>query len=94
MLPRASASLSLGNTASQGVQLINKLVIAATLYFGAQLVIDGNLTVGELVAFNILAGRVSTPVLRSGSDLARLSPGALVGGAARRHPQHHAGADL
>jgi subfamily B ATP-binding cassette protein HlyB/CyaB len=56
--------LSLGNTASQVVQFINKLVIAGILYFGAKLVIDGSLTVGELVAFNILAGRVSTPVLR------------------------------
>ena len=36
----------------------------AMLYFGAKLVIDGDLTVGELVAFNILAGRVSAPVLR------------------------------
>ena len=56
--------LSLGNTASQLVQLINKLVTAAMLYFGAKLVIDGGLTVGELVAFNMLAGRVSAPVLR------------------------------
>src|SRR5438132_2973924 len=56
--------ISLGNTASQTVQLVNKLVIAGTLYFGAQLVIDGSLTVGELVAFNMLAGRVSAPVLR------------------------------
>jgi ATP-binding cassette, subfamily B, bacterial HlyB/CyaB len=56
--------LSLGNTASQGVQLISKLVTALTLYFGAKLVIDGSLTIGELVAFNMLAGRVSTPVLR------------------------------
>ena len=46
------------------VQLVSKLVTAAILYFGAKLVIDGNLTVGELVAFNILAGRVSAPVLR------------------------------
>jgi subfamily B ATP-binding cassette protein HlyB/CyaB len=56
--------LSLGNTASQAVQLVNKLVIAAILYFGAQLVINGSLSVGELVAFNMLAGRVSMPVLR------------------------------
>ena len=56
--------ISLGNTASQTVQFINKLVTAAILYFGAKLVIDGDLTVGELVAFNMLAGRVSTPVLR------------------------------
>ena len=56
--------ISLGNVASQTVQLINKLVIAAILYFGAKLVMNGTLTIGELVAFNILAGRVSTPVLR------------------------------
>ncbi len=56
--------LSLGNVASQLVQLVSKLVTAATLLFGAKLVIDGSLTVGELVAFNILSGRVSAPVLR------------------------------
>ncbi|MBV9238356.1 MAG: type I secretion system permease/ATPase [Xanthobacteraceae bacterium] len=56
--------LKLGNNASNMVQLISKLVTAVTLYFGAKLVIDGSLTVGELVAFNILAGRVSAPVLR------------------------------
>src|SRR5262252_3791651 len=56
--------LSLGNTASQLVQLVNKLATAGVLYLGARLVIDGDLSVGELVAFNILAGRVSAPVLR------------------------------
>ena len=56
--------LSLNNTASQAVQTVNKLVIAATLYFGAKLVIGGEMTVGELVAFNMLAARVSAPVLR------------------------------
>src|SRR6266545_7557161 len=56
--------ISLGNTASQTVQFISKLVTAGLLYFGAKLVIDGDLTVGELVAFNLLAGRVSAPVLR------------------------------
>jgi len=56
--------LSLGNLASQGVQLISKLVTAATLFFGAKAVIAGDMTVGELVAFNMLAGRVSQPVLR------------------------------
>jgi subfamily B ATP-binding cassette protein HlyB/CyaB len=56
--------LRLGNTASQTVQLVSKLVTAGVLYFGAKLVIEGDLTVGELVAFNILAGRVSAPVLR------------------------------
>ena len=56
--------ISLGNTASQSVQFISKLVTVGILYVGAKLVIDGDLTVGELVAFNLLAGRVSAPVLR------------------------------
>jgi subfamily B ATP-binding cassette protein HlyB/CyaB len=56
--------LSLGNNASNSVQFVNKVVTAAILYFGAQQVISGDLSVGELVAFNILAGRVSQPVLR------------------------------
>ncbi len=56
--------LSLGNTASQIVQFVSKVVTAAILYFGARQVIDGSLSVGELVAFNILASRVSAPVLR------------------------------
>lgn len=54
----------LANLASQAAQLVNKIVIAATLWFGARLVIDGDLTVGELVAFNMLSGRVSGPILR------------------------------
>jgi len=56
--------INLNNTASQAVQTVNKLVIAATLYFGAKLVISGDLTVGQLVAFNMIAARVSQPVLR------------------------------
>jgi ATP-binding cassette, subfamily B, bacterial HlyB/CyaB len=55
---------NLSNIASQGIQLISKLTTAITLYIGARLVIDGDLSVGELVAFNMLAGRVSQPVLR------------------------------
>src|SRR5499425_355501 len=56
--------LSLGNSASQTVQLVSKLVTAGVLFYGAKLVIEGSLSVGELVAFNMLAGRVSAPVLR------------------------------
>jgi ATP-binding cassette, subfamily B, bacterial HlyB/CyaB len=55
---------NLGNWASQSIQLINKLVTAAILFFGAKAVIGGDMTIGELVAFNMLAGRVSQPVLR------------------------------
>jgi subfamily B ATP-binding cassette protein HlyB/CyaB len=56
--------LSLSNWTSQFVQFISKIVTALTLYFGAHLVIEGQLTVGELIAFNMLAGRVAQPVLR------------------------------
>ena len=86
--------LSLGNTASQAVQLVSKLVTAAILYFGAKLVIDGSLTVGELVAFNMLAGRVSAPVLRLAQIWQDFHQARLSVAAARRHPQHHGRADL
>jgi ATP-binding cassette, subfamily B, bacterial HlyB/CyaB len=55
---------NLGTVGSQAVQLVSKLSTAALLYFGARMVIDGGLSVGELVAFNMLAGRVTQPVLR------------------------------
>jgi subfamily B ATP-binding cassette protein HlyB/CyaB len=54
----------LGNIGQQAIQLVGKLVTLATLFFGARLVIDGRLSVGELVAFNMMAQRVSAPVLR------------------------------
>lgn len=50
--------------ANGGVMLINKLVTVAIMYFGAKLVIEGKLTVGQLIAFNMLAGQVSQPVMR------------------------------
>lgn len=56
--------INLGNSSSQVVQLISKLSLAAILYFGAREVIGGALTVGGLVAFNMLAQRVSGPVIR------------------------------
>ena len=55
---------NLGNIANQSAGLINKIVTALTLWFGAHMVMDGSLTIGQLVAFNMLAGRVSGPVLR------------------------------
>jgi subfamily B ATP-binding cassette protein HlyB/CyaB len=55
---------TLANLGQQGIQLIGKLVTLATLWIGARLVIDGKLTVGQLVAFNMLAGHVASPVLR------------------------------
>lgn len=55
---------TLSNLAGNGVTLISKLVTVSTMWLGAKLVIDGHMTVGQLVAFNMLAGHVSTPVIR------------------------------
>ena len=55
---------TLGTIAREGVSLIGKLVTVATMWLGARLVMDGDLTVGQLIAFNMLAGRVATPVMR------------------------------
>ncbi|MET3653922.1 type I secretion system permease/ATPase [Dyella japonica] len=54
----------LANVGQQGVQFLQKLVSIAILYEGAQLVIDGSLSVGQLIAFNMLAGQVATPIVR------------------------------
>ena len=54
----------LGTVASQGVKLISKLTMALILWFGARLVIHGDLTVGQLIAFNMLSSQVNAPVLR------------------------------
>jgi subfamily B ATP-binding cassette protein HlyB/CyaB len=55
---------TIGTVANGGVTLISKLVTVATLYFGARLVIEGQLSVGQLIAFNMLAGQVALPVMR------------------------------
>lgn len=58
------ATNNIGMVASGGVTLVSKLVTAGIMWLGAVLVVDNRLTVGELVAFNMLAGQVSSPILR------------------------------
>jgi subfamily B ATP-binding cassette protein HlyB/CyaB len=55
---------TLSTMAHEGVNLVGKLVTVGTLWLGARLVIDGELTVGQLIAFNMLAGRVAQPIMR------------------------------
>lgn len=52
-----------GNASALG-QLIQKIADIAILWFGAHLVMSGGLTIGGLIAFRMLSGRVSGPVLR------------------------------
>lgn len=49
---------------SKGVELISRVTMVLVLWFGAQMVISGELSVGELIAFNMLANRVSGPIIR------------------------------
>ncbi len=55
---------NLSNIAGQVASFINKVTVLLILWVGARLVINGELSVGQLVAFNMLAGRVSGPILR------------------------------
>jgi subfamily B ATP-binding cassette protein HlyB/CyaB len=55
---------TLGVLASQSAQLISRGTTVAILYFGAALVMAEKLTIGELVAVNMLASQLSGPVLR------------------------------
>lgn len=54
----------LGNWAGGIIGLVQKVTAAIVLWFGVKLVMDGSLTVGELVAFNMLASHVTMPILR------------------------------
>jgi ATP-binding cassette, subfamily B, bacterial HlyB/CyaB len=55
---------NLATWAHEAVNLIGKLVNAAMLWYGAHLVMDSELTVGQFVAFNMFAQRVAQPIMR------------------------------
>ena len=55
---------NLGNVSGQVAQFINKLTTIAILWIGAYQVMEGTLSIGQLIAFNMLAGRVTGPMLR------------------------------
>ncbi|PTN55930.1 type I secretion system permease/ATPase [Stenotrophomonas panacihumi] len=55
---------NLANLAGESVSLVGKLVTVGTLWLGARLVIEGQLSVGQLIAFNMLAGRIGQPIMR------------------------------
>jgi len=60
----AFRTTTLGNLANQSAGFINKVTVVLILWIGAHLVIVGDLSVGQLIAFNMLAARISGPVLR------------------------------
>ena len=58
---RTSTLASYGH---EGINLIGKIVSAAMLWYGARLVMDQQLSVGQFVAFNMFAQRVAQPIMR------------------------------
>jgi subfamily B ATP-binding cassette protein HlyB/CyaB len=55
---------TLATWAHEAINLVGKVINAATLWYGAKIVMDQELTVGQFVAFNMFAGRVSQPIMR------------------------------
>ena len=58
------ATTMLGSGGQLAIQYVSKLTTAAVLLFGAKAVIDGQLSVGALVAFNMIAAQAVQPILR------------------------------
>ena len=62
-----SKSFDAGVTGALGqnmIQYVSKITTALILFIGAQAVIAGSMTVGELIAFNMIASQVVQPILR------------------------------
>jgi subfamily B ATP-binding cassette protein HlyB/CyaB len=54
----------MGAGGQQAIQYVSKLTTALLLLFGAYAVINGDLTVGALVAFNMISNQTVQPILR------------------------------
>lgn len=52
------------NVVGELAGLVNKLMILGIIGWGAHLVMRGDISIGQLVAFNMLAGRISGPILK------------------------------
>ncbi len=57
-------ALTLSSVGQNAIQYVNKFTTAMLLLFGAQAVIDGEMTVGGLVAFNMMVSNATQPILR------------------------------
>ena len=55
---------SLMTVAGQTATFIQKITTVAVLWLGAYRVIEGDLTIGQLIAFNMLSAQVTGPLLR------------------------------
>jgi len=58
------AVTTLSSFAGTCVNAISRLTTLAIMWIGASMVMDQRLTIGELIAFNMLAGQVANPIMR------------------------------
>jgi subfamily B ATP-binding cassette protein HlyB/CyaB len=56
--------VTLSGVGQGAIQYVNKATTAAVLFFGAFAVMNGEMTVGALVAFNMIMNQVTAPILR------------------------------
>ncbi len=57
-------AVMLSTLGQNAIQYVSKMTSAVVLYLGALAVIEGDLTVGGLVAFNMIMGQTTMPILR------------------------------
>ena len=57
-------AVMLATLGQNAIQYVSKATTALVLYFGALAVIEGELTVGALIAFNMIMGQATAPILR------------------------------
>ncbi len=57
-------AVMLSSLGQNAIQFVSKATTALVLFFGAVAVINGELTVGGLIAFNMIMGQVTAPILR------------------------------
>lgn len=63
----AFAGGNYANLIGQITAIVSKCLSVLLLWFGAREVLHGNLTVGQLIAFNMISARVVAPILRLSS---------------------------
>ena len=57
-------TVMLASLGQNAIQYINSATTALVLFFGAYAVINGDMTVGSLIAFNMITSQVTAPILR------------------------------
>ena len=57
-------AVMLSSVGQNAIQYVSKATTALVLFFGAQAVINGEMTVGGLIAFNMIMNQVTAPILR------------------------------